>query len=259
MCVCVCVCVCVFGLVWFADLLLCYYCYCLVLRKSNFIPSQDHGRASVFELDLAIPISPTTATRLTISYTFEKLLLGWTEYPPDAHRGHDLPAAWYVQPTMYVSSLYVTQLLCSLSLSLSLCVCVCLYLLGSATIIINDLEDLKASTRPLRRVYSESALVSLPTPDFSMPYNVITMTCTVFSTFFGSMMRLLTRDHSPLREGEVIKDQRMVVRLIRRLLLLLGIGASTATAAAAATATATAGSSSTSTDQDATTAVNANN
>ncbi|CAG8469042.1 11666_t:CDS:10 [Ambispora gerdemannii] len=33
----------------------------------------------------------------------------------------------------------------------------------------------------------------LPTPDFSMPYNVITLTCTVLALFFGSMFNLLTR------------------------------------------------------------------
>ncbi|CAG8586223.1 8487_t:CDS:1, partial [Racocetra persica] len=36
-------------------------------------------------------------------------------------------------------------------------------------------------------------LVSLPTPDFSMPYNVITLTCTVIALFFGSMFNLMTR------------------------------------------------------------------
>jgi len=77
----------------------------------------------------------------------------------------------------------------------------------------------------VRRVYSESALVSLPTPDFSMPYNVITMTCTAIATFFGSMLRLLTRDHSPLAAGNTINDQRMIVRIVQRLLRLLGIKA----------------------------------
>ncbi|KAI9314340.1 GPI transamidase component PIG-T [Dichotomocladium elegans] len=43
------------------------------------------------------------------------------------------------------------------------------------------------------RVYTDTLLVSLPTPDFSMPYNVITLTCTVIALFFGSIFNLLTR------------------------------------------------------------------
>ena len=63
--------------------------------RTNFVPSEDHGRANVIELDLTIPLSADTPTKLTLSFVFEKVLLRWTEYPPDAHRGHDLPAAWY--------------------------------------------------------------------------------------------------------------------------------------------------------------------
>ncbi|OZJ05123.1 hypothetical protein BZG36_01366 [Bifiguratus adelaidae] len=43
------------------------------------------------------------------------------------------------------------------------------------------------------RIYTSPLLISLPTPDFSMPYNVITMTCTVIALFFGSYFNLLTR------------------------------------------------------------------
>ena len=42
-------------------------------------------------------------------------------------------------------------------------------------------------------VYAESVLLSMPTPDFSMPYNVITMTCTVMALFFGSAFNIMTR------------------------------------------------------------------
>ncbi|KAG5463534.1 MAG: GPI transamidase component PIG-T, partial [Olpidium bornovanus] len=37
-----------------------------------------------------------------------------------------------------------------------------------------------------QRVYTGNLLVSLPTPDFSMPYNVITLTCTLVALFLGS-------------------------------------------------------------------------
>uniref|UniRef100_A0A8C1C789 Phosphatidylinositol glycan anchor biosynthesis, class T n=2 Tax=Cyprinus carpio TaxID=7962 RepID=A0A8C1C789_CYPCA len=43
------------------------------------------------------------------------------------------------------------------------------------------------------RVYTEPLLVNLPTPDFSMPYNVICLTCTVVAVGYGSFYNLLTR------------------------------------------------------------------
>lgn len=43
------------------------------------------------------------------------------------------------------------------------------------------------------RVYTEPLLVNLPTPDFSMPYNVICLTCTVVAVGYGSLYNLLTR------------------------------------------------------------------
>ncbi|KAI9030394.1 GPI transamidase component PIG-T [Hyaloraphidium curvatum] len=49
-----------------------------------------------------------------------------------------------------------------------------------------------------RRFWSENILVALPTPDFSMPYNVITMTCTLFALYFGSLFNLLTRKFKPV-------------------------------------------------------------
>jgi hypothetical protein len=42
-------------------------------------------------------------------------------------------------------------------------------------------------------IYSETLLVSLPTPDFSMPYNVICLTCTAIAIAFGSLHNFTTR------------------------------------------------------------------
>jgi len=36
-------------------------------------------------------------------------------------------------------------------------------------------------------------LIDVPTPDFSMPFNVITLTCTLVAFFFGSMMGVVVR------------------------------------------------------------------
>jgi len=39
--------------------------------------------------------------------------------------------------------------------------------------------------------YTEVLVVPLTTPDFSMPYNVITITCTVFALYFLSLINVL--------------------------------------------------------------------
>lgn len=43
------------------------------------------------------------------------------------------------------------------------------------------------------QTYTEVLLVPLATPDFSMPYNVITLTCTVLALYFGSLLNILRR------------------------------------------------------------------
>ena len=43
----------------------------------------------------------------------------------------------------------------------------------------------------ITKQYAESLLVTTPWPDFSMPYNVLTLSCTVVSVFFSWIMRLI--------------------------------------------------------------------
>ena len=53
--------------------------------------------------------------------------------------------------------------------------------------------------------YTEVLLVPLTTPDFSMPYNVITITCTVFALYFGSLLNVLRRRVG--EEERLLKDK----------------------------------------------------
>ena len=39
--------------------------------------------------------------------------------------------------------------------------------------------------------------MQLPTPDFSMPYNVVTVSCTVMALLFGTIFNILTRRRGP--------------------------------------------------------------
>lgn len=47
------------------------------------------------------------------------------------------------------------------------------------------------------RLHTEPLLVPLPTPDFSMPYNVLCFVCTVVAIGFGSIFNLTTRQLVP--------------------------------------------------------------
>lgn len=49
-------------------------------------------------------------------------------------------------------------------------------------------------------IYSKNVLMSLPNPDFSMPYNVITLTSTVIAFYFGSLFNLMTRSFKDKRK-----------------------------------------------------------
>jgi hypothetical protein len=62
-----------------------------------------------------------------------------------------------------------------------------------------------------------SLLLSLPTPDFSMPYNVIILSSTVIALAFGSVFNILVRRFVALEPGDVVVGNK-----VRGLLLKLG-------------------------------------
>ncbi|KAJ3998557.1 GPI transamidase component PIG-T [Lentinula boryana] len=120
-----------------------------LVSNISYVLPVPHARPATFESVLTLPGRST----LTFSMDVAKAFLRYTEHPPDAQRGWDLPPAIF------------TPLNQSLNEPMSL---------GS-------------------RVYTPSLLVDLATPDFSMPYNVIIFTCSVMAFIFGSVFNVLTR------------------------------------------------------------------
>jgi phosphatidylinositol glycan class T len=123
-----------------------------------------HARPTMFQSVLTIP--PRSTIHLTIDVT--KSFLRYTEHPPDAQRGWDLPPAVFVP----------------------------LGILGNQTF--------NAVAR-YQRIYTPILLVDLATPDFSMPYNVIILSCTLMTLIFGSIFNLLTRKFAIVELYEVPK------------------------------------------------------
>jgi len=100
------------------------------IQDMYYRPAVDRVRGSHLEALIEVP----PATTLTLSYDFEKAILRYTEYPPDANRGFDVASA-----------------------------------------IIKVLASKDASSRMQGATYMRTTtlLLYLPTPDFSMPYNVV--------------------------------------------------------------------------------------
>ena len=130
----------------------------------SYTPPVPHLRPTLFQALLTLPPKGT----LHLSMDVMKPFLRYTEHPPDAERGWDLPPAVFV------------PLIPSDSSTTS-----------------NDTSKMNVVDRYLkhqsRRMYTPVLLVDLATPDFSMPYNVIIMSCTLIALIFGSLFNLLTR------------------------------------------------------------------
>lgn len=65
-------------------------------------------------------------------------------------------------------------------------------------------------------IRTTSLLLSLATPDFSMPYNVIILTCTVMALTFGTVFNLLAKDVVTDEEAEEAARQKPIAKIVKR-------------------------------------------
>lgn len=100
------------------------------IQDMYYRPAVDRLRGSHLEVLLKVP----PASTLTLTYDFEKSILRYTEYPPDANRGFDV---------------------------------------ASAIVKILPRKDASGAERAPIYMRTTTLLLYLPTPDFSMPYNVV--------------------------------------------------------------------------------------
>ena len=144
-----------------------------LIKDMYYRPGLDRVRGSQLELHVTIPPSTT----MTLTYDFDKAILRYTEYPPDANRGRDVAPA-------------IIRLLSGSGLE----------------------KGSKASylrTTPL--------MLPLPTPDFSMPYNVIILTSTVIALAFGMVYNMLVRRFVAMDEGEEQGARAAILAVIRKI------------------------------------------
>jgi len=121
-------------------------------------------------------------SHLEISIEFEKSLLKWLEYPPDANKG------------FYVNSALISTVLEDKT-----------NFTGIERKASSYRETLSNDQKSpvLVQLYTEALLVNLPTPDFSMPYNVICLTCTVVALAFGPLHNITTKSLTIVEPGDV--------------------------------------------------------
>jgi len=113
-------------------------------------------------------------TGVSISLKWRKVFLHYASYPPDPHRGFHIPSAMLVVSLPTESE---ERTRCRV---------------GQAHYTPKLLDSILCGEAVVYR-YTEALLLSLPTPDFSMPYNVITLTGAAMGLFFASVFKLVIR------------------------------------------------------------------
>lgn len=138
----------------------------------------------------SVPPTPSTTTlhvhltlparsTLRLSIPFTKLTLKYDDHRPDAERGREIPPG--VLTLLDVEGEDVEEEVAE-----------------------GSVDPTKSSRR---RVYAAKLLLDVPTPDFSMPYNVIIMTSTVMAVFFGSIQGRLVRRWGWVQTEETAKEE----------------------------------------------------
>jgi len=145
----------------------------LVPIRSKFVPGLD--RTAPYTLELVVTLPPKSTTKISVD--FEHSILKWNEYPPDANKG------------FYVGSALVSTLLRP-GQTQGLALDQHYTTLGDQ---VANYDPTDEDALVLVQLYTESLLISLPTPDFSMPYNVICLACTVVALAFGPLLNLTTK------------------------------------------------------------------
>ncbi|KAM5563060.1 hypothetical protein ABKV19_017981 [Rosa sericea] len=163
-----------------------------VVEKMRVSPSVDKLSPGVMEMLLKFPCGMKSAA---ITLDFDKGFLHIDEYPPDANQGFDIPSAIISFPNFHTSMQFLKDDS------------------SDKSAILSKFEENSAVL-----AYTEVLLVPLTTPDFSMPYNVITITCTVCALYFGSLLNVLRRR---VGEEERLKNKEKEPGRLRQLLFRL--------------------------------------
>ncbi|XP_076760886.1 phosphatidylinositol glycan anchor biosynthesis class T isoform X1 [Xylocopa sonorina] len=126
-------------------------------------------RKSPYYLELILRLPPQSVTKFSIEMDYS--FLKWQEYPPDANHGFNMG------PAIITALLPIAR---------------------NYTALPVDGSTITSSFNASREGYmvqlrTESLLIILPTPDFSMPFNVICLACTAVALAFGPLHNIATK------------------------------------------------------------------
>ncbi|RKP21285.1 Gpi16 subunit, GPI transamidase component [Rozella allomycis CSF55] len=124
-----------------------------------YTPAKDRERPATIQMKL--DLAPESVTE--ISYDYTKASLKYTEYPPDPNRGFDLNPGIALFEHEIGESLFWNS-------------------------------DQPLWNQRFSKYVTNTLVLILPLPDFSMPFNVITFTSTLVALFFGSLFNIYTRE-----------------------------------------------------------------
>ncbi|XP_060664482.1 GPI transamidase component PIG-T [Drosophila nasuta] len=161
----------------------------LPFKLLHYAPGKQRELPTHLEIGFVLPAKSSALITIEVDY----LLLKWLEYPPDANHGHYIGAA-----------VISTQLPMGRNYSA---------LPPEAHLFKDSFNASRPSyTLTLR---TEALIVSLPTPDFSMPYNVICLACTVVALAFGPIHSVATK--LMIVERQTTMPRNLLRKLIHKL------------------------------------------
>ena len=133
--------------------------------KSKFLPSVARVSPHLWELTLRLP--PKTHT--TLKFDFERGYLRYSEYPADPYRGFEVPAGIVFGCLIAPHANSEAQ--------------------NWADVIDEGGAGKRNDFAKTVRIYTEAINVQMPSPDFSMPYNVISISSTILAISFGIFLK----------------------------------------------------------------------
>lgn len=166
-----------------------YLCFTVVVKYS---PGRERLQPYYLELIIRLPAHSVTKFSIEMDYLFLK----WQEYPPDANHG------FYMGPAIITAYLPIARNYTGLPIDGSTITSrlifyklFIIYLFNLIYLIVFILVYSFNASRPgyLVQLRTETILISLPTPDFSMPYNVICLACTAVALAFGPLHNISTK------------------------------------------------------------------
>ena len=139
---------------------------------------------------MSVALPPHSQTRLM--FDFERGFLRYSEFPTDPERGREVPAAILLVADAYGNKRRP-----------------CLYsFYFNRELTARDAVTLGENTI---RMYTATLGIMMPSPDFSMPYNVISISSTIFAIAFSTLLKLGIRPIAPAAPPGATPPSRLAV------------------------------------------------